>query len=231
MTVLNATLVGGGTRLECRDLVDGRIAGVRAENCTENGLYLEQCRGIEVRDCTAVRNGYPGIAVNNSEGCRVMRSTADENADVGHLPVRMSRNSTVADCTASGNGLNGVYVENAEMGEVRGCTLVRNRYPGVALSGSHGVLISDNLLHANQLAAVWLERPERCVVTRNAAGESEIGLVVRNTTGSPFAGGNLWLTTRGVDGATKALPSLGRGWRLPGAVTGMPGTGGGRSLS
>jgi len=216
VTVLNLTLLDWGTGLECRDLAGGRIVGVRAENCTENGIYLEHCREVDLRDCTVARNGYPGLAINNSGECRVIGATADENADVG-IYIAGSRGIAVEGGTASRNGQNGIFLENTGSGRVQGCALVRNGYPGVALNESRGVLISDNLLRANRLAAIWLEGSGRCAVTRNAAADSEIGLVVRNSTGPTFAGGNLWVTETGTEGTTKMLPSPGIWWRVPGA--------------
>lgn len=205
VTVVNLTLLGWDVGVEYRDVAGGRIVDVNASNCTKNGLLIDRCSGVEVRNAVAARNGYPGIAVNGSTACRVASSTAVANGDVGIYLVG-SGDCTVEACTAAENHLNGICLEGAETGAVVGCSLGRNGYPGVAVGGGRGVRISGNLLSRNGRAAVWLEGTGPCVVTRNTADESEVGLVVRNATVRPLAGGNVWLTPRQVEGRTISIP-------------------------
>jgi parallel beta-helix repeat protein len=207
VTVANLTLRDWDVGVEYASVEGGRIVDLNAENCTRNGLFVDRCRDLEVRNTAAVLNGFPGIALNGSTACRVVNATATANGDVG-IYLLESAGCIVEASTSAANLLNGVCLEGAGTGAVVGCTLDRNGYPGVAVNGGRGVLISGNVLSGNRLAAVWLDGTGPCVVTRNAAVGDGAGLVVRNATARPLTGGNLWLTPLQVDGGTVPIPSL-----------------------
>ncbi|MEN6342480.1 MAG: right-handed parallel beta-helix repeat-containing protein [Methanospirillum sp.] len=207
VTVENLTLRDWDVGVEYASVQGGRIVDVNAENCTKNGLFIDRCRDLEVRNTVAGRNGYPGIALNGSTACRVVNATATANGDVG-IYLLGSAGCTVEASISTANLLNGVCLEGPGTGAVVGCTLDRNGYPGVAVNGGRKVLISGNIISDNRLAAVWLDGTGPCVVTRNAAVGDGAGLVVRNATVRPLTGGNLWLTPRQVDGGTVPIPSL-----------------------
>ncbi len=207
VTVANLTLRNWDIGVECRGVAGGRIVDVNAENCTRNGLFIDRCRGLELRHVAAVRNGFPGVALNGSTACRVVNATATGNGDVG-IYLLGSAGCTVEQSTADANLLNGVCLEGTGTSAVLGCTLDRNGYPGVAVNGGSRVLISGNRISGNRLAAIWLEGTGPCVVTRNEAVGDGAGLVVRNATARPLTGGNLWLTPRQLDGGTVPIPSL-----------------------
>ncbi len=208
VTVRNLSLAGWEVGIEVRDADHVRVERVHAENCTANGIYVEHCREIEVQDCVASGNALPGIAIDASDGCRMSGTTAMGNADVGFY-LAGSQNIAIEGCNASENGLNGIYFERTETARVRKCSLEKNGYPGVAAADTGGLEITDTSAFGNRLAAIWLDRTERSVITRNIATGSEAGLVIRNASARPFAGGNLWLTEQGVDGETVVLPTLG----------------------
>lgn len=214
VTVRNITLAGWEVGIEVRDAADVRVERVHAENCTANGIFIERCQGVEVTDCVANGNALPGIAVNATRTCRVLRTAAAGNADVG-LYIAGSRDVAIEECAATSNGLNGVYLEKAEGVRIAGCHLEENGYPGLAAADTGGLAIVDNLASTNRLAAFWLERPTRTVVSRNVATGSEVGLVVRNESARPYTGSNHFLTARSTDGRTRTLPSLGLWVRHP----------------
>jgi parallel beta-helix repeat protein len=207
VTVTNLTVRDRDVGVEAQALSGGQLAKIVASNCTENGIYLDRCRDVEVRDAVAERNAYPGIAINASDGCRIVASKSEENGDVG-IYVTDSRGCAITGCLGGANRLNGVFIERSDSIVVAGCTLSGNGYPGIAVSGGRGVVIRDNLFSDNRLAAIWLDGPGASLVTANAATGSETGFVVRNCSTVPLSGGNLWFTAIGVDGPTRSVPSL-----------------------
>ncbi len=223
VTVVNLTLQDWEVGVECREVAGGRLVGVNASNSTENGIFIDRCRDLEIRDGTAVHNGFPGIAINGSTACRVVNSTASANGDVG-IYLLASRGCTVEACVAADNLLNGIYLEDVRAADVTGCRLCRNGYPGVAVNASRSVGIRCNLLSGNGLAGIWLEGSGPCVVTGNVAREDGSGLVVRNQTAPPWTGGNLWLTSQWVDGNVRSVPFLVFYRHPAGAIPGLPGT-------
>lgn len=178
-----------------------------ASNCTKNGLFIDRYRDLELRKAAAIRNGYPGIAVNGSTACRAVNATATGNGDAG-IYLLGSAGCAVEASTADANLLNGICLESPGTGAVVGCLLAMNGYPGIAVNWGRRVLISRNLLCSNRLAGVWLEGTWPCVVTRNATDGYGAGLVVRNTTARPLTRGNRWLRPRPLDGGIISISSL-----------------------
>lgn len=212
VTIRNLPVRSWGTGIRYQSISSGLLNRVTAVNCTENGILLEGCREISVEDCQALRNGYPGIAVNGSTGCRLTETSARQNGDVG-IYLLNSTGTWVDHCTASDNRLNGIFLEQSSHTTIDGCLAMWNGYPGIAVSGGTQNQVTENLLYGNQVAAVYLDGTGRTLVLNNAAGGSPTGLSIVNSTDRVVTGGNRWLTDQQDQmtgsGVVSSVPALG----------------------
>ncbi|ACL16385.1 alpha/beta fold hydrolase [Methanosphaerula palustris] len=193
VTIRNLSVRSWGTGIRFQSISSGRINGVTAVNCTENGFLLDGCSGISIDSCQALQNGLPGIAINESTKCRLTETQTLQNGDVGMYLLNAT--GTIIDrCTASENRLNGIFLEQSDKTTINNCQAAWNQYPGIAISGGMQNMITTNLLYGNQIAAVYLEETGRTLVLNNAAGGSPAGLSIVNCTDRVIAGGNRWLT-------------------------------------
>jgi len=212
VTIRNLSVRSWGTGIRYQSISSGRMNRVTAVNCTENGILLEGCREISIEDCQALRNVFPGIAINGSTGCRLTETSARQNGDVG-IYLLNSTGTRIDHCTASDNRLNGIFLELSSHTTIDGCQAMWNRYPGIAVSGGMQNLVTENLLYGNQIAAVYLDGTGKALVLNNAAGGSPTGLNIINSTDRVVTGGNRWLTDQQDQGTRSAfissVPALG----------------------
>lgn len=212
VTIRNLSVQSWGTGIRYQSTSSGLLHGVTAANCTENGILLDRCREICIEDCQAFRNRYPGIAVNESIGCRLAGTRALQNGDVG-IYLLNATGTRVDHCTVSDNRMNGIFLEQSSRTTIDRCQAAWNRYPGVAISGGTQNLITGNLLYGNRMAAVYLDGTGRTLVQNNAAGGSPAGLSIVNCIDRVVTGGNRWMTDQQemVSGAgiTSPVPALG----------------------
>ncbi len=212
VTIKNLSVQSWGIGIQYQSVSSGLLSGVTAVNCTENGFLLDRCREISIEDCQALRNGYPGIAVNESIGCRLTGTRALQNGDVG-IYLLNATDTRVDHCTVSDNRMNGIFLEQSSGTTIDRCQAAWNRYPGIAISGGTQNLITQNLLYGNHMAAVYLDGTGRTLVQNNAAGGSPTGLSIVNCTDRVVTGGNLWVTDQQEmvigTGSTSPVPALG----------------------
>jgi parallel beta-helix repeat protein len=212
VTIRNLSVQSWGIGIQYQSVSSGLLSGVTAVNCTENGFLLDRCREISIEDCQALRNGYPGIAVNESIGCRLTGTRALQNGDVG-IYLLNATDTRVDHCTVSDNRMNGIFLEQSSGTTIDRCQAAWNRYPGIAISGGTQNLITQNLLYGNHMAAVYLDGTGRTLVQNNAAGGSPTGLSIVNCTDRVVTGGNLWVTDQQEmvigTGSTSPVPALG----------------------
>lgn len=145
------TVVGGEVRefafgVSFYNADDGEVRETTATRNIFNGIIFFRASNSLLSGATAAANGlehdYPGIAIVESDGNRIERTTSTGNADLGFY-VTESNNNVFVHNTLSANPEAGAIIDG-DGNVVRGNRIVRNG-DGLVMDGS------DNTIARNQI--------------------------------------------------------------------------------
>jgi len=154
------------------------------DGCRGGGIYLFECQGVTIRNCTVRRYNGDGIAFQVSDDVTVEECVAENNAGIGMHPGSGSQRPVVRRNRATGNDGDGMFV----CWRVRHGVFEKNQFCNNKRNGiSIGHKDSDNLFRDN-----------------TSSGNAAAGLFFRNETEPMGAHRNVFEGNRFVDNGVAA---------------------------
>ncbi len=145
------TVVGGEVRefafgVSFYNADDGEVRGTTATRSVFNGILFFRVSDSLISGATASANGlehdYPGIAIVESDGNRIERTTSTGNADLGFY-VTESNNNVFVRNTLSANPEAGAIIDG-DGNVVRGNRIARNG-EGLIMDGSNNTIARNQI--------------------------------------------------------------------------------------
>ena len=201
-----------GVRVEELTIEGNREENAPLNGCRGGGIYLYQCPGAVISQCTVRRYHGDGISFQQCNDAQVLDCVSEDNAALGIHPGSGSQRPLVRGCTARGNGEDGLFLcWRVKNGLFESNTFEANGRFGISI----GHKDTDNLLRGNQVRgnhadgicfrsetegmAGHRNRVENNLIENNGVNRKAAGIRVRGETHDLVFTGNTIRDTRAGD--------------------------------
>jgi parallel beta-helix repeat protein len=187
--------VVGGWQVKNATVEGLTVTGNRAkaeplDGCRGAGIYLFECSGVTIRNCTVREYNGDGISFQVSSDVVVENCVTEDNAGHGLHPGSGSSKPVVRDNRSTGNGQDGMFV----------CWRVQ-----------HGLFLRNDL-NGNVRAGISIghKDSDNRFLDNSAQRNGSAGLVFRSETEAMGAHRNVFERNRFLDNGTRVKPGVPR---------------------
>jgi uncharacterized secreted repeat protein (TIGR03808 family) len=189
--------------------IDG--SGLPLDESIPGVLFLAECRGVSIDNCTIVNSSASGLALDRSEG-RITRTTI-RTAEQAGMRIIEARGMSITDNVVEDCGNGGILVWRWSEGE-DGTIVTGNRVSnigaraggtgangnGINVFRADGVIVANNRITACAFTAIRANSANNVQITgNNCRGAGEVGIY------SEFAFEGALIANNIVDGAATGI--------------------------